>query len=88
MKMVNEQHLLIVFNSVHRVMLAEIRLQNRVEILLIPVPRALSADCGMVLRCQRCDYEQVLDLLDKEQLRPFQVYRPHGDGFELVGEFC
>lgn len=87
MKMVQEHHLLVIFNSVHKVMLAEIRLKKHFDILLIPVPRALSADCGMVLRFERSDQQAVVELLTKEGLLPFTLYEPDGGGFNVVGEF-
>jgi len=40
-----------IFHSIHRVMKAEKILQGQqISFLLIPVPRQLSADCGMALR--------------------------------------
>lgn len=87
MKMIESQHLIIVFNSLHRVMLAELRLKPHFSLLLMPVPRAISADCGMVLRIERKDGEAVVEMLQQEGLQPFELYAPAHDGFELVGEF-
>ncbi|MEA3464674.1 MAG: DUF3343 domain-containing protein [Thermodesulfobacteriota bacterium] len=90
MKMIDNNHLLIVFNSIHRVMLAELSLQLSYDILLMPVPRAISADCGMVLRFERDDYDGIIETLKSENLMPFLVYRLGGrcrSGFELIREF-
>jgi hypothetical protein len=89
MKMIDDQHLLVIFNSVHRVMLAEIRLKEKFDILLIPVPRALSTDCGMVIRFDRSNHEAVVLLLTQLGLKPFSLYEqdPDGEGFVCVGEF-
>ncbi len=49
--MVFEGDCVAIFHSIHRVMKAEKILQNRgLDFLLIPVPRQLSADCGMAIR--------------------------------------
>lgn len=90
MKMIDDNHLLIIFNSIHRVMLAELRLQSSFEILLMPVPRAISADCGMVLRFERDDFDGVIATIKTDDLLPFTVYRQRGDGengYDIVGEF-
>jgi len=68
-------------------MLAELRLQAHFPLLLMPVPRALSADCGMVIRIDDKDCDEVVALLQKEQLSPFTTYRLVGKEFELLGEF-
>ncbi len=48
--MVNEGDCVAIFHSIHRVMKAEKVLQDRqVDFTLIPVPRQLSADCGMAI---------------------------------------
>ncbi|MCD6527421.1 MAG: DUF3343 domain-containing protein [Desulfuromonas sp.] len=85
--MVQGHHLLVIFNSVHKVMLAENQLKKCFDILLIPVPRALSADCGMVLRFDRDDQQSVVELLTEQGLTPFTLYAPAAEGFSVVGEF-
>nr|WP_320048522.1 DUF3343 domain-containing protein [uncultured Desulfuromonas sp.] len=89
MKMVESHQRLIIFNSIHRVMLAETRLQDQFEILLIPVPRALSSDCGMVIRFDDKDQQEIVLLLTQLGLKPFTIYAPDrdGEGFDVVGEF-
>lgn len=87
MKMVEAHHRLLVFNSVHRVMVAEQKLIDKFDILLLPVPAAISADCGMVLRISSTDEEQVVSLLCAAKLQPFSVYTPERDGYVQVGEF-
>ena len=49
--MVKEGDCVAIFHSIQRVMKAEKQLLAREQdILLIPVPRRLSADCGMAIR--------------------------------------
>ncbi len=49
--MVNDGDCVAIFHSVHRVMKAEKVLKGRqLNILMIPAPRQLSADCGMAIR--------------------------------------
>jgi len=87
MKMVEGYHRLVVFNSVHRVMLAEQKLMDEFDILLIPVPAAISADCGMVLRICSTDEERVGEILCEAGLQPFSIYAPEGGGYVQAGEF-
>jgi hypothetical protein len=87
MKMVEAHHRLLVFNSVHRVMVAEQKLMHKFDILLIPVPATISADCGMVLRICRTDEEQIVEILCAAGLQPFRVYAPEGGSYVEVGEF-
>lgn len=87
MKMVEEHHLLIVFNSIHRVMMAEMALKPNFDILLMPVPRAITADCGMVIRITENECIGIIEVLESKGLAPFSTYRLRGEGFELVGEF-
>lgn len=87
MKMVDKHHLLVVFNSIHRVMMAELALKPEFNILLMPVPRAITADCGMVIRISDSEWPAIKDVLKTKQLTPFSTYRLKGEGFELVGEF-
>lgn len=49
--MVNDGDCVAIFHSIQRVMKAEKTLLDaELDILLIPVPRSLSADCGMAIR--------------------------------------
>lgn len=62
--MVNDGDCVAIFHSIHRVMKAEKVLKAEgMEVLLIPVPRQLSSDCGLALRFSlgiRLDVEAAL----------------------------
>jgi len=48
---VNDGDCVAIFNSIHRVMKAEKVLKGKkLGILLIPVPRQLTSDCGLAIR--------------------------------------
>jgi len=69
--MVQEGHLLAVFNSAHRVMKAENLLKSgKMDILLIPAPRQLQTDCGLAIRFSEQDREAVMLLLEQNELLP------------------
>ena len=69
--MVQEGHLLAVFNSGHRVMKAEGILKALgLPVLLIPAPRQLQTDCGLALRFSEDVREQVMGALEREALLP------------------
>jgi hypothetical protein len=73
--MVREGDYVAIFNSIHRVMLAEKRLkERRMPILLIPAPRTLNSDCGLALRYAPVDRTLVEDALAEEGLLPEEVY--------------
>ena len=84
--MVQDGQLLAVFNSAHRVMKAESVLNTRsVPVLLIPAPRALSADCGLALRYDEDAGDNVMRVLAEEQLLPaFVCRRIAGGKYETV----
>lgn len=84
--MVQDGQLLAVFNSAHRVMKAESILKARsLPILLIPAPRALSADCGLALRYSEEASDNVMQVLTEENLLPaFICRRINGNKYETV----
>jgi len=69
--MVQEGHLLAVFNSGHRVMKAEGILKALgLPVLLIPAPRELQTDCGLALRFSEDASERIMQALEQEELLP------------------
>lgn len=49
--MVKDGDCVAIFHSIHRVMKAEkVLKQQKLNILLIPVPRQLTSDCGLAIR--------------------------------------
>lgn len=84
--MLKDGQLLAVFNSAHRVMKAESVLKARaLPVLLIPSPRALSADCGLAIRYNQDAAESVINALAKENLLPaFISRRITGNKYETI----
>ena len=81
--MVNEGEYLAIFNSIHRVMKAEKILKElRLSILLIPAPRALSADCGLAIRY--ADRDAVESALEKAGVIPDVIYLKQSDQYVQV----
>ena len=76
--MVKEGDLVAIFHSIHRVMKAEKLLkQHRTEILLIPVPRQLTSDCGLAIRMAPETRAEVWEVLGRESLLPAELYQRH-----------
>jgi hypothetical protein len=74
--MVKEGEYVAIFNSVHRVMKAEKLLkEDKLPIMLIPAPRALSSDCGLAIRYSDQDRERVESLLASASLVPVEIYQ-------------
>jgi len=80
--MVQERDLVLIFNSIHRVMKAERVLKDAsASILLIPVPRQLSSDCGLAIRVPADDLVDVLAVLRDAQLDPLEIHRRTLQGY-------
>jgi len=87
--MIQEGHLLAVFNSAHRVMKAESRLKTLgLPILLIPAPRQLQTDCGLALRFSEEDRVGIMDALEQEKLLPEFVSRYEAGNFITIWSFA
>lgn len=83
--MVKEGDLVAIFHSIHRVMQAEKLLkQQRAEILLIPVPRQLTSDCGLAIRYAENDRETVESILAAAGLRAVETWRREGKEYRLL----
>ncbi|MEI6207132.1 MAG: DUF3343 domain-containing protein [Desulfuromonadales bacterium] len=84
--MVQDGHLLAVFNSAHRIMKAESILKGRgLPILLIPAPRALSTDCGLALRFTDEEFDSIMEILTQENVLPAYVNRRiNFEKYELI----
>jgi hypothetical protein len=55
--------------------------QERADILLIPVPRQLTSDCGLAIRYPEQERERVLQALRRDELLPVELYRYDGKEF-------
>jgi len=74
--MVSELDYVAIFHSIHRVLRAEQQLKRAgVVFLLIPVPRQLTADCGLALRIAPEHLAGVLAVLAAADLRPVEFYQ-------------
>lgn len=81
--MVRENDLIAIFHSIHKVMKAEKVLKlSGLDILLIPVPRQLTSDCGLAIRYAQEEQGRVEEVLAREGLSPSELYRREG------GEYC
>lgn len=83
--MLQEGHLLAVFNSAHRVMKAESRLKALgLAILLIPAPRQLQTDCGLAIRFTEEERADIMVALERENLLPEFISRREGERFVTI----
>jgi hypothetical protein len=74
--MLQNGQLLAVFNSAHRVMKAESVLKGqKLPVLLIPSPRAISNDCGLAIRYDDEFETPVMQTLREQNILPALVYR-------------
>lgn len=83
--MVREDDVVAIFHSIHRVMKAEkVLKQAGAEILLIPVPRQLTSDCGLAIRYSPAAQATVEEILRREGLQPAELYRREGKGYRRL----
>jgi hypothetical protein len=80
--MVSEGDCVAIFHSIHRVMKAEKILQAmQQDVLLIPVPRQLSADCGMALRFHGDLRVAVIEVLSQRGMKVEELWLKTAEGF-------
>jgi hypothetical protein len=83
--MVRDGEYVAIFNSIHRVMKAEKLLkEQKLPILLIPVPRVLASDCGLAIRYGAADRERVEQLLAAAGVPAEEVYLKEGKQYQRV----
>ncbi len=86
--MVDEGDLVAIFHSIHRVMKAEKLLkQAGKEILLIPVPRQLTSDCGLAIRFLREALPEIEEVLSAANLEIQELYLREKKDFVSL-RFC
>jgi len=62
--MSKHQYCVVIFHSISGALRAEKLLKNDFHIKLIPVPRHISSDCGICLRFEPSDEQQVRKVLE------------------------
>lgn len=90
--MVRQDDCVAIFHSIHKVMQAEKLLKKeKLPVLLIPVPRQLTSDCGLAIRFSGEALGDVLGTLDQHGLVVEELYRKDEQGFVLLpprGDGC
>ena len=67
--MKDPEYSVFLFRSTSGAIRAEkLMLESGFEVKLIPVPRHLSSDCGLCLRCNSSDVEAIRALLESSQV--------------------
>lgn len=81
--MIDEGDIVAVFHSVHRVMKAEKILKGALQgIKVIPMPRQISADCGMAIKFPSDLLEEVRTLLQERDVPVIELWQKRD------GELC
>lgn len=80
--MVNDGDCVAIFHSIHRVMKAEKILKaEQLEVLLIPVPRQLSSDCGLAIRFSPAQRVELETALGQAGLAIAEIWRKQDGSF-------
>lgn len=83
--MVRDNDYVAIFHSIHRVMKAEkILKQKGLEMLLIPVPRQLTSDCGLAIRYAGESRGEIEAVLFEENLPPEELFQKVEGRFQAV----
>jgi len=76
---------ILVFDSIHHVLSAERAFQQRgLWCDLVPTPRSVHSDCGMVIEFRDSDQPRVADLVQSLPRKPRAVYRQSLEGFREI----
>jgi hypothetical protein len=72
--MTEPDYSVVLFSSTSGALRAEkLAKEARLRVKLIPVPRQLSSDCGVCLRCESTDVGAVRSLLEKAKVQFEQI---------------
>ncbi len=83
--MLNDGDIVAVFASIHRVMKAEKILKAELQgIKVIPMPRKISADCGMAIKFPEVLLAQVEQILKVHAIEVLEFWQKHGDDLEAL----
>jgi hypothetical protein len=73
---------ILIFEGTHHVMAAEKVIKGaNIFMKLIPVPRSLTSDCGLAIRIDDDDREQILSALNKTGNYPKEYYVKDGNRY-------
>ena len=80
-----DARLIAAFDSIHYVLAAErVFKQHELWYDLVPTPREVSSDCGIVLEFREADAEAAKAVFADPRVKQRAVYRRTADGFEPV----
>ncbi len=71
-----KEALVITFHSTHHALKAERILKEKMEVLVIPIPRSISANCGIALKVEGQDLNRI-EMILSERPVPFDGIYPY-----------
>jgi hypothetical protein len=85
LSVVNDGDCVAIYHSIHRVMKAEKLLKSRrLNVLLIPVPRQLSADCGMAIRYSYELHSEIKQAMAELSLPMAEIWLMRAGKYQLL----
>jgi hypothetical protein len=80
-------HWILQFDSIHHVLAAEqLLVERNIWSDMVPTPRDVHSDCGMVLQFRPTDWEEVSSALTALHQGPRGIYRCTEHGYERIAE--
>lgn len=83
-----KQNILLTFNNTHEVMQFEKKIKDNntydLKLILMPTPRSLSLSCGLCIKIDNVNLEQILGIIECENLVYKEMYKISQDGYKLI----
>jgi hypothetical protein len=80
-----EDHWILQFDSIHHVLAAErVFIERKIWHDLVPTPRDVNSDCGMVIQFRATQWQDVCELTSDLRQGPRGIYRFTQHGYEQV----
>lgn len=83
-----KKNILITFNNTHSVMHFEKKINDNnkydIKMILMPTPRSLSFSCGLCIKLQEVELNDILDIVAKENLQYKDLFEITQNGYNLI----
>ena len=80
----NSNYYLLAFNSTHDAVAAEKYLLTRLKVTMMPTLRKITASCGISVRIEEADFDQLKEMLDLNAAAKKSCMPNHIKGEEVI----
>ena len=83
-----KKNILITFNNTHSVMHFEKKIKDNnrydLKMILMPTPRSLSFSCGLCIKLEDVELNDILEIITKENLLYKNLFEITKNGYNLI----